>query len=124
LKAAGPSVPIIGVVHCPMVTAFATYAQVISAGRKYNTLTVANSPDVLDLFEGHNVIAVLQGHTHINENVAYKGTQFITGGAVCGNWWRGPRLGTPEGFTVVSLRKGQISTRYETFGFHSVSQQK
>lgn len=124
LKAAGPATPVIGVVHCPMVTAFATYAQVISAGRKYNTLTVANSPDVLDLFEGHNVIAVLQGHTHINENVVYKGTQFITSGAVCGNWWHGPRLGTPEGFTVVSLRNGQISTRYETYGFHSLALQK
>ena len=124
LKAAGPKIPVIGVVHCPMVTAFATYAQVVSADRKYNTLTVANAPDVLDKFEGYNVLAVLQGHTHINENVAYKGTQYITSGAVCGDWWRGPRLGTPEGFSVISLRNGRLSTRYETYGFHSIVPQK
>ncbi|HTV58531.1 MAG TPA: metallophosphoesterase [Verrucomicrobiae bacterium] len=124
LKAAGPGTPIIGVVHCPMVTAFATYAQVISAGREYNTLTVANTPDVLDLFEGCNVLAVLQGHTHINENVSYKGTQYITSGAVCGDWWHGPRLGTPEGFTVISLREGRLTSRYETYGFHALASRK
>jgi 3',5'-cyclic-AMP phosphodiesterase len=124
LKAMAPTSPVIGVVHCPMVTAFATYAQVVSADRKYNTLTVANAPDVLDLFEGRNVLAVLQGHTHVNENVSYKGTQYITSGAVCGDWWRGSRLGTPEGFSVISLRKGQLSSRYETYGFHSVATAK
>jgi len=112
--------PVIATIHCPLVTAFATYAQVVTADRKYNTLTVANAPEVLEVFEKANVIAVLQGHTHINEAVTYKGTQFITSGAVCGNWWHGPRMGTPEGFTVVSLRDGKISTRYETYGFHSV----
>jgi len=57
---------------------------------------------------------------HVNENTTYKGTQFIIGGAVCGNWWHGPRMGFLEGFTVVSLREGKISTRYETYGFKSV----
>lgn len=111
---------VIGVIHCPLVTAFATYAEVVTANRKYNTMTVANAPEVLEVFENANVLAVLQGHTHVNEVVAYKNTQFITGGAVCGNWWHGPRLGTPEGFTVVSLREGKITTRYETYGFRSV----
>jgi 3',5'-cyclic AMP phosphodiesterase CpdA len=113
--------PVIGVIHCPLVTAFATYAEVVTANRKYNTMTVANAPEVLEVFERANVLAVLQGHTHVNEVVAYKNTQFITSGAVCGNWWHGPRLGTPEGFTVVSLREGKVTTRYETYGFHSVA---
>jgi 3',5'-cyclic-AMP phosphodiesterase len=112
--------PVIAVIHCPLVTAFATYAQVVTADRKYNTLTVTNAPEVLEVFEDANVLAVLQGHTHINEAVTYKNTQYITIGAVCGNWWHGPRLGTPEGFTVVSLREGKINTRYETYGFRSV----
>jgi predicted phosphodiesterase len=104
------------------VTAFATYAytQIVGADRKYNTMTVANAPDVLQIFENANVLAVLQGHTHVNEVVNYRNMQYITSGAVCGNWWRGPRMGTPEGFTVVSLRQGKISWRYETYGFHSV----
>lgn len=120
LKQNGPSVPVIAVIHCPLVTAFATYARVMTEGRKYNTMTVANAPEVLAAFEGYNVIAVLQGHTHVTELVSYKQTKYITSGAVCGNWWHGPRLGVPEGFTIVSLREGEISTRYETYGFHSV----
>jgi 3',5'-cyclic AMP phosphodiesterase CpdA len=112
--------PVIAVIHCPLVTAFATYAQIVTADRKYNTMTVANAPEVLQVFEDANVLAVLQGHTHVNEIVTYKNTQYITSGAVCGNWWHGSRLGTPEGFTVVSLREGKINTRYETYGFRSV----
>ena len=121
LKRLPAGAPVIGVIHCPMVTAFASYAQVVAAGRKYNTLTVANAPDVLEILSDANVLAVLQGHTHINEMVSYKNTQYITSGAVCGNWWHGPRLGTPEGFTVVSLREGKITSRYETYGFRSVA---
>jgi len=120
LRKTGTSTPVIAVVHCPLVTAFATYAQVMTEGRKYNTMTVANAPEVLAAFEGYNIIAVLQGHTHVTEIVNYKQTKYITSGAVCGNWWHGPRLGCPEGFTVVSLRAGEISTRYETYGFRSV----
>ncbi len=114
--------PVIAVVHCPVVTAFATYAyaEIVSANRKYNTMTVVNAPELLEIFDHANVLAVLQGHTHVNEIVAYKNTQYITSGAVCGNWWHGPRLGTPEGYTIVSLREGKISTLYETYGFHSV----
>ena len=121
LKLLAASTPVIAVIHCPMVTAFATYAHVVAEGRKYNTMTVTNALEVLEIFEDANVLAVLQGHTHVNEVVAYKNTQYITSGAVCGNWWHGARLGTPEGFTVVSLREGKITTRYETYGFRSVA---
>jgi 3',5'-cyclic-AMP phosphodiesterase len=122
LKRLPQGTPVLGVIHCPLVTAFATYAytQIAGADRKYNTMTVANAPEVLEVFENVDVLAVLQGHTHVNEVVSYKSTQYVTSGAVCGNWWHGPRLGTPEGFTVVSLRQGKFSTRYETYGFHSV----
>ncbi|HJX95175.1 MAG TPA: metallophosphoesterase [Candidatus Acidoferrum sp.] len=121
LKSTGADTPVVGVVHVPLVTAFGTFAAAtIRTGSKYNMLTVANAPQVLALFEGHNVIAVLQGHTHVNEIVEYKNTKFNTSGAVCGNWWHGPRMGVPEGFTVVSLREGKIITRYEASGFQSV----
>jgi 3',5'-cyclic-AMP phosphodiesterase len=120
LKQVGPSVPVIGVTHVPLVTAFANYDQTVWTPQKYNTLTVANSAQVVSILQNYNLVAVLQGHLHINELVQYKNTKFLTGGAVCGNWWRGLRMGTPEGFTVVSLRDGQISTRYETYGFKAV----
>jgi 3',5'-cyclic-AMP phosphodiesterase len=120
LEQAGATVPVVGITHVPLVTAFANYVERSTQSQRYNTLTVDNAAQVLKLFQGHNVLAVLQGHTHINEIVSYKNTQYISGGAVCGNWWHGPRMGVPEGFTVVSLADGKISTRYETYGFKSV----
>ena len=120
LQNAGRQTPVMAAIHVPLVTAFQTYAERLAANQKYNTLTVANAPEVLAKFQGYNVIAVLQGHTHVTEIVEHKNVKFITSGAVCGNWWHGPRMGAPEGFMVVSLRDGKISTRYETYGFHSV----
>jgi Icc protein len=112
LKKLAPGTPVIGVVHCPMVTAFATYAQIIASGQKYNTLTVANSVDVLEVLGTANVLAVLQGHTHINEEVDYKTTRYVTSGAVCGNWWRGARMGTREGYSVIRVHDGNVTARY------------
>jgi hypothetical protein len=90
---------------------------------KHNGLSVANAYEVIALFEGHNVLGVLQDHTHVNERVMSKGVPYITSGAVCGNWWHGTRMGTPEGFTVVGVEQGKLSTRYETYGFQSVAPQ-
>jgi 3',5'-cyclic-AMP phosphodiesterase len=120
LEGVAPGTPMIVAVHVPLVTAFATWAPEVDTTRKYNTLSVQNAPRVIELLADHNVVAVLQGHTHVNEVIQLRNTKYITSGAVCGNWWHGPRLGFPEGFTVVSLRDGQISTRYETYGFKSV----
>ena len=120
LKAQAAGTPIIVVSHIPIVTAFASYVPVPATPEKHNGLSVANADEVIPLFEGHNVLAVLQGHTHINERVEWHGVPYITSGAVCGNWWQGIRMGTPEGFTVVSLRGGKLTTRYEMYGFKSV----
>ena len=116
----GAAVPVIVTVHIPLVTSINSYAPPPPTPSKYNGMTVANAYQVLPLFDGKNVLAVFQGHTHVNERVEWHGVPYITSGAVCGNWWRGTRLGTPEGYTVVSLKGGKLSTRYETYGFVSV----
>jgi Icc protein len=108
-------------VHIPLVSAFASYVPLPAAQSAHHSLTVANANEVLGLFEGHNVIGVLQGHLHINETVMWKGVPYMTSGAICGNWWRGVRMGTPEGFTVVTVAYGKLTTRYETYGFKSVA---
>ncbi len=121
LSALVPGAPVIVVTHIPLVTAFGSYVPVPQEAMAHHGLSVVNSDEVIQLFEGHNILAVLQGHTHINERVEWRGVPYITSGAVCGNWWKGVRLGTPEGFTVVSLRGGKLTTRYETYGFHSIA---
>lgn len=113
--------PIIISVHIPLVTAFNSYVPVPAKEPAHHGLSVMNAYQVIALLEGHNVLGVLQGHTHINEKVIWKGVPYITSGAVCGNWWHGTRMGTPEGFTVVRVANGKLSTRYETYGFKSVA---
>ena len=121
LAAVPAGAPIIVSVHMPLVSAFASYIPAPAVPARHQSLTVANANEVLDLFEGHNVIGVLQGHTHINENVDYKGVNYVTSGAICGNWWKGSRMGTPEGFTVVNIANGRMTTHYETYGFKAVA---
>jgi 3',5'-cyclic-AMP phosphodiesterase len=121
--------PIIVSAHVPLVTAFSAYPGPAAGGSgvtppsAHPQLSVANAYQVLPLLEKHNVLAVFQGHTHINEVVTFRGIHYVTSGAVCGNWWHGTRLGIPEGFTVVNLRSGKISWRYETYGFNTIDPQ-
>jgi 3',5'-cyclic-AMP phosphodiesterase len=115
-----PGAPVIVITHVPLVTGYLAYGPKPDGQPRYDTVSVVNSSDVIALFEGRNILAVLQGHLHINELVNYKNCQYVCCGAVCGNWWHGARLAFPEGYTIVSLRNGQITWRYETYGFKSV----
>ena len=121
LKALPAATPIVVSIHIPLVTAFESYEPPPTKPSAHHGLSVANAYEVLPLFEGHNVLAVLQGHTHINEVVNWHGVPYITSGAVSGNWWHGTRMGTPEGFTVVTVSGGKLTTRYETYGFHTIA---
>ena len=120
--------PILVACHVPIVSAAPQYTPQgdrAALSEAYTALTglhrfvLGNAREVTDCFEGHNVIAVLQGHTHINETVFWRNTPYITSGAVCGNWWHGSRWGTPEGFTVLDLARGQAHWHYETYGWQS-----
>ena len=107
--------PLIVVTHMPLAS---SVLQVVGdPGRKAQWYLVANAHEVLELLWPYKPKLVLQGHTHIRETVTYNGCQFITSGAVCGNWWKGPREGHPEGFGVVTVRGGEATWRYETYGF-------
>jgi 3',5'-cyclic-AMP phosphodiesterase len=112
--------PVVVITHVPLITGYLAYGPKPDGTPRYDTVSIANSSEVIALFEGRNILAVLQGHLHINELVNYKNCQYVCCGAVCGNWWHGPRLAFPEGYTLVSLRDGKISWRYETYGFKSV----
>jgi predicted phosphodiesterase len=80
---------------------------------------VTNTPEVLAAFEGRDLRLVLQGHLHIVEQAQVKGTKFVTGGAVCGAWWKGPFRGFAEGFLVVEVKNGAIDYHYESYGWQA-----
>jgi predicted phosphodiesterase len=111
--------PSIVISHVPWATSMPTYGPG-SNNKVYDP--IVNSDYMIPLIEKYNVIALLQGHTHIVENVQRHGIQYVTGGAVCGNWWKGMQYGDREGVTFVTVDNGTVSTHYVPTGFSSVDQ--
>jgi len=109
-----PGMPTIVMSHVPLATSISSYWPG-SDNPMY--APVSNSEEVIPLLERHNVLAVLQGHTHIDEVVRRGGIQYITGGAVCGRWWQGPHFGDREGVTFVTVGGGKLTTNYVPTGF-------
>lgn len=117
LQKNGSSKPVIIMCHIPLVTAA---LQLVPEWHSLgDSIVVANAAEVVTLLEKYPVKLVLQGHTHINERVNWKGIDFITTGAVSGNWWTGPRLGFPEGYAVLDVAGDKVSWRFESYGWQS-----
>ena len=130
LATTGDETPIVVATHVPLVSAAPQYSPADDKAAKamqqqvlanLHGFLVGNARETIACFEGHRVVAVLQGHTHINETVWWRDTPYITSGAVCGNWWHGSRWGTPEGFTVLDLAGGAAHWHYETYGWTSAA---
>ena len=98
---------------------YSIFSQAMDGGTEpmSESTIVTNNRAVLDLFEDYNLKLVLQGHLHTVEDIKYKGTRFITAGAVCGRWWEGPRAGFEEGFAVIEVNNGEIQWHYEDYGW-------
>ncbi len=110
--------PIVLATHIPLLTAMYQATEGATFAAPANRVTV-NNREVLELFANHNLLLVLQGHLHVNEMLRWRGTTFVTGGAVCGKWWRGSWHGTPEGFGIVTLRPDRIDWQYHTYGWEA-----
>ena len=50
-----------------------------------------------------NIRLCLSGHTHQYEVLNYLGVQFMTNGAVCGNWWQGAYMDFPQAYVMINL---------------------
>jgi Icc protein len=82
------------------------------------SLTCTNGSDLTSALAGHNVRAVLCGHLHYYERINQNGVAFINGGAVCGNYWKGPVLNCREGFGVVDVgADGSFNFDYLPYGW-------
>ncbi len=111
--------PIIFCTHVPLMTLFSQYTESTTTPNSATTV-ISNGKEIRDLYAHHNVKAVLQGHTHVVEECIYTGTHYITSGAVCGDWWNGPRLGVhPEGFGVYDIKGNEFSWTYMPYGWHA-----
>ncbi|MCS7023677.1 MAG: metallophosphoesterase [Bryobacteraceae bacterium] len=111
------SKPTVALTHIPLLSAAPKILRAAPANT--DSILVANAVEVIEILMKGNLKMVLQGHTHICEKVEYKGCQFITTGAVSGNWWRGPRLGFPEGFGLIQVQGDRAEWSYRTYGFQA-----
>ena len=108
------STPIVLVVHVPFLSVYypALY------GNYTSTDTTKDFKKIWDLFLGHNLKLVLQGHMHLYEEIKVLDTQFVTAGAVSASWWAGPYYGTQEGYLKVDIdESGNVAWQYIDYGW-------
>ena len=120
LRAVGNKRPVVLVTHIPFFSIFPAL-QNGSTQAVSSSIVIANSKPVLDFCADYNIKLILQGHLHVVEDHRYKGSQYITSGAVCGNWWKGVRMGHPEGFAVYTVQGDQIEWSYRTYGWQAAT---
>jgi 3',5'-cyclic-AMP phosphodiesterase len=116
LEKVDKSTPIVAIVHIPMMTFSEQLEKGATVASRHN-VALNNSVEVLNVFKDKNLRLVLQGHEHIVEELISRDTHFITGGSVCGEWWRGPYKGFDEGFVVVDVNGKNFTWFYQTFGW-------
>jgi 3',5'-cyclic-AMP phosphodiesterase len=114
--------PIVLSTHIPFVSVFGQMQNdPLSAGSASTRIT--NGKEVLEVFSDHNLKLVLQGHLHEVEEIKYRGTTYITGGAVCGGWWKGDRDGFAEGFAVIDVVGDDFEWSYKSYGWKAEKSQ-
>lgn len=119
LSGVHPGTPVVIVTHIPLLTSFYAATTGATAAAMENQVVV-NNLEVFEVFENRNVPLVLQGHLHVKEKIQWKNTTFITGGAICGSWWRGERHGTKEGFNIITLTGNHIDWEYIEYGWKAL----
>ena len=123
LRKTGPKMPVVMLTHFPIMTLFGQYTEGTTAALSPG-LIVKNGKAFKEIIQPYNVKAVFQGHTHVVEDCAYLGTHYITGGAVCGDWWKGKRLGVhAEGFTVATVSGDDLTWKYVPYGWDATKEQ-
>ncbi len=113
-----PDVPIVLVSHLPLLTGFYQITAGLETPVPANR-GVVNNREVLAALANHRLLAVLQGHLHVDETLRWGSTTFVTGGAVCGKWWRGAWQGTPEGYGVLRLCPDRVEWEYRPYGWEA-----
>lgn len=109
--------PIVFLTHFPFLTVYAQASKGTTTALSPKDV-VENGKTFLEMIQTYTVPAVLQGHTHVVEDCRYLDTHFVTGGAICANWWKGKRFGLfPEGFAVYRVRNSELSWRYVSYGW-------
>lgn len=120
LSALEPGTPVVAAIHIPLVSVSPQIKNGPQAPAA-NSEVVVNARQVLDLFREANLKLVLQGHLHTLEEITVLDrVTFVTGGAVCGLWWRTPDDSPfQEGFVLVKVSGDEFSWDYVDYGWET-----
>lgn len=118
LSGVDPATPIVLVTHIPLVSVMPQIQHGPLYADNQSTL-ITNQQQVLAPFRKMNLKLVLQGHLHFLEEInMLDRVRFITGGAVCGNWWRTPDdADLQEGFLKVKVSGDDFTWDYVDYGW-------
>jgi 3',5'-cyclic AMP phosphodiesterase CpdA len=121
---ANTTMPVIILSHAPIVSAATVvvdnkYKDEIGYQLGLGSMHV-DSARIVDLFAHHsNVKLCLSGHIHLYEQIMYNGVTYISNGAVSGNWWKGKRYQTENGYAMVNLfNDGSFENEYISYGWN------
>jgi len=103
--------PLIVVTHLPLLSVRYQISDGATSSAPEDRVVV-NNREVFALFKERNLVLVLQGHLHVYEEIVWNGTLFVTGGAISGGWWQGDWMGTPPGFSILTIRRQKFNSRY------------
>ena len=112
----GKNRPVVVVTHIPLLSIGSQIMKGPIQGMTESSI-ITNSNEIRKVLEAYNVKLVLQGHLHFLEDIQYNGIHYITGGAVCAQWWEGPRFGMEEGFMQINITGNNFSWKYIDFGW-------
>ncbi len=78
-----------------------------------------DSPKIIELFDMYpNIKLCLSGHIHLYEKIMYNTVTYICNGAVSGNWWKGIRYRTDNGYALINLYDdGSFDNEYINYGW-------
>lgn len=75
-------------------------------------LVLQDNKQLREIFERHNVKALLQGHTHLSEDFRFNDIWYITSQSASAAWWGGNWLGFKPGYTILELGDNDILNWY------------
>ena len=121
LQSAGTEKPIAIFSHIPLVAVCVFFTGKPAAEDGFHIAHHSMHVDVrelLDLLAPYNVKLLVSGHIHVVDRIEYRDMTFICDGSISGNWWRGPRLQSPEGYGVFDFHAdGRFDHRYVAYGW-------
>lgn len=114
-----PETPVVVTLHLPMVSVMRQLYPPNDPGNGDNGW-IRNRNEILDIFRGHNLRLILQGHLHWMEDIYImeRDLRIITGGSVAGRpTWGGFRENEPPGFLLFNIEGQDISWKFIDYGW-------